>query len=61
MYIIKKGLVRLTKTLDEKKVKIEELKEGEFFGEMSLLEDYPRSAGRMKTGSPKAKCFRVLN
>jgi CRP/FNR family cyclic AMP-dependent transcriptional regulator len=44
MYIIKTGLVRLTKTINEKKVKIAELQENEFFGEMSLLEDYPRSA-----------------
>jgi CRP-like cAMP-binding protein len=44
MYIIKTGLIRLTKTVNEKKVKIAELKENEFFGEMSLLEDYPRSA-----------------
>jgi len=44
MYIIKTGLVRLTKTINEKKVKIAELKDNEFLGEMSLLEDYPRSA-----------------
>ena len=44
MYIIKEGIVRLMKTLNEKKVTIGELKEGEIFGEMSLLEDYPRSA-----------------
>lgn len=44
MYIIKEGLIKLTKTIDEEKVKIGELGEGEFFGEMSLLEDYPRSA-----------------
>jgi CRP-like cAMP-binding protein len=44
MYIIKKGLITLTKTVNEEKAKIAELGEGEFFGEMSLLEDYPRSA-----------------
>lgn len=44
MYIIKKGMIKLTKTINEEKVKIGELGEGEFFGEMSLLEDYPRSA-----------------
>lgn len=44
MYVIKKGMIKLTKTINEEKVKIGELGEGEFFGEMSLLEDYPRSA-----------------
>jgi len=44
MYFVKNGLIRLTKTLNGESVKIAELKEGEFFGEMSLLEEYPRSA-----------------
>lgn len=44
MYIIKKGLIKLTKTINEENITIAELEEGEFFGEMSLLEDYPRSA-----------------
>ena len=44
MYIIKKGLIKLTKTVNEERVKISELKDGEFFGEMALLDEYPRSA-----------------
>jgi CRP/FNR family cyclic AMP-dependent transcriptional regulator len=44
MHIIKRGLIKLTKTVNEERVKISELKDGEFFGEMSLLDDYPRSA-----------------
>jgi len=44
MYVVKKGLIQLTKTINEENVKIAELGEGEFFGEMSLLEGYPRSA-----------------
>ena len=44
MYFIKKGLIELTKTINNERVKIAELGEGEFFGEMSLIENYPRSA-----------------
>jgi CRP-like cAMP-binding protein len=44
MYILKKGLIKLTKTVNEERVKIGELKDGEFFGEMALLDEYPRSA-----------------
>ncbi len=44
MYFIKKGLIELTKTIKGERVKIAELGEGEFFGEMSLIENYPRSA-----------------
>ena len=44
MYIIKKGWIKLIKTINGEKVKIGELNDGEFFGEMSLLDDYPRSA-----------------
>ncbi len=44
MYFIKKGRIELTKTVNEERVKIAELGEGEFFGEMSLIENYPRSA-----------------
>jgi CRP/FNR family cyclic AMP-dependent transcriptional regulator len=44
MYFIKKGQIKITKTINEEKVNIAELGEGEFFGEMALLEDYPRSA-----------------
>jgi len=44
MYFVKKGLIKLTKTIDGEIAKIAEIGEGEFFGEMSLLEEYPRSA-----------------
>ncbi len=44
MYFIKKGLIELTKTINGERVKIAELGSGEFFGEMSLIENYPRSA-----------------
>ncbi len=40
-------LVKLTKLVNGEKVKIGELKEGDFFGEMALLDEYPRSAEAM--------------
>ncbi len=44
MYIIKRGRVKLTKLVNGEKVRIGELGEGDFFGEMALLDEYPRSA-----------------
>ncbi len=44
MYIIKEGLIELTKSINGERIKIAELGGGEFFGEMSLIENYPRSA-----------------
>ena len=44
MYFINKGRIELIKTINAERVKIAELGEGEFFGEMSLIDNYPRSA-----------------
>jgi CRP-like cAMP-binding protein len=43
MYIIQKGRVRLYKKAGEKKVTIEVLENGDFFGEMACLLNRPRS------------------
>jgi CRP/FNR family transcriptional regulator len=43
MYIIQKGRVRLYKRVGGKKVTIDILKEGDFFGEMACLLGQPRS------------------
>jgi CRP/FNR family cyclic AMP-dependent transcriptional regulator len=43
MYIIQKGRVRLYKKAGEKKVTIEVLENGDFFGEMACLLNLPRS------------------
>jgi len=58
MYFIKKGLIELTKTIDHERVKIAELGEGEFFGEMSLIENYPRSA--QATASMKTEVLGIF-
>ena len=44
MYIIKSGEIGLTKTEDGQEIKLAELQQGEFFGELSLLNDTPRTA-----------------
>jgi CRP-like cAMP-binding protein len=44
LYIIQKGSVKITKIVDNNEVLLAVLKQGDIFGEMSLLEDRPRSA-----------------
>ncbi|NLK46685.1 MAG: cyclic nucleotide-binding domain-containing protein [Treponema sp.] len=44
MYIIQEGQVKITKIIDTKEVVLAVLKKGDFFGEMALLENLPRSA-----------------
>ncbi|NOY08883.1 MAG: cyclic nucleotide-binding domain-containing protein [Spirochaetes bacterium] len=44
LYIIQKGRVRITKIVDNNEVLLAMLKTGDIFGEMSLLENKPRSA-----------------
>ncbi len=44
LYIIQKGQVKITKIMNANEVLLAVLKSGDIFGEMSLLEDKPRSA-----------------
>ena len=44
LYIIQKGSVKITKIVDNNEVLLAVLKQGDMFGEMSLLEAKPRSA-----------------
>lgn len=44
LYIIQKGSVKITKIVNDNEVLLALLKPGDIFGEMSLLEDKPRSA-----------------
>jgi CRP-like cAMP-binding protein len=44
MYIIQKGSVKITKILEDGEVMLALLKQGDMFGEMSLIESKPRSA-----------------
>jgi CRP-like cAMP-binding protein len=44
LYIIQKGSVKITKIVDNNEVLLAVLKQSDIFGEMSLLEEKPRSA-----------------
>jgi CRP/FNR family cyclic AMP-dependent transcriptional regulator len=44
MYVIRAGRVRVSRTSEGKEIEIGILKEGEFFGEMALVDNAPRSA-----------------
>ncbi len=44
MFVIRSGVVEVSKNLAEKEVVLARLYRGDFFGEMSLLESEPRSA-----------------
>ncbi len=44
LYIIQKGSVKISKIVDNNEVLLAVLKQGDIFGEMSLLENKPRSA-----------------
>ncbi|MBI9104037.1 MAG: cyclic nucleotide-binding domain-containing protein [Spirochaetales bacterium] len=44
LYIIQKGSIKITKIVNNNEVLLAVLKSGDIFGEMSLLEDQPRSA-----------------
>jgi CRP-like cAMP-binding protein len=44
MFIIQEGQVKITKIVNDNEVILAVLKKGEFFGEMALLENKPRSA-----------------
>lgn len=44
MYVILKGSVRVVHDSDGQSVELAVLKEGDFFGELSLIDDEPRSA-----------------
>jgi CRP-like cAMP-binding protein len=51
MYIVKSGRVQISKKLHGVMVKIATLEDGEFFGEMALFNDKPRSATAMALGA----------
>lgn len=47
MYIVMKGSVRIVKKIEGRQEEIVMLKSGDFFGELALLDGYPRTAAAM--------------
>lgn len=54
MFIIQKGEAEVTTTVNGKEMSLATLKRGDFFGEMSLLEEMPRSATVRAKGEVRA-------
>ena len=44
LYLIKSGMVKVVKSIENKEIEVAFLKEGSFFGEMALIDDRPRTA-----------------
>ena len=44
MFVIQSGRVRVTRTVDGREIELAELKEGDFFGEMAIIDREVRSA-----------------
>lgn len=44
MYIIEEGVIEIVRTLEAGERKLADLEQGDFFGELSLLDDQPREA-----------------
>ncbi len=57
MYIIQDGVVRISKTIDGREHKLAELGKGEFFGEMAIVSNTPRSATAVAAGTVEILAF----
>ena len=57
MYVIQAGRVRVVQEVDDKEVPLAELKTGEIFGEMAIVERKPRSASVRAIG--RARVLRI--
>jgi len=61
LYIIQEGKVKITKFVNNAEVLLAVLKKGDIFGEMSLLDNKPRSASAIAFGSVKLMAINKSN
>lgn len=61
MYIIQEGKVKITKLVNNNEVLLAVLKKGDIFGEMSLLDNKPRSASAIAFGQTKLMAVNKAN
>lgn len=61
LYIIQEGKVKITKLVDNNEVLLAVLKKGDIFGEMSLLDNKPRSASAIAFGPTKLMAVSKAN
>ncbi|OGF51570.1 MAG: hypothetical protein A2044_03860 [Candidatus Firestonebacteria bacterium GWA2_43_8] len=57
MYIIRTGTIKLLKRVEGKEVAVATMKQGDFFGEIALLDESPRSATAVAEGKTKILGF----
>jgi CRP/FNR family transcriptional regulator, cyclic AMP receptor protein len=57
MYIIKSGIVEISKIITSKKIVLTKLDDGSIFGEISLVEDTPRDATAKSIGKTEVLTF----
>ncbi len=61
LYIIQEGKVKITKLVNDNEILLAVLKKGDIFGEMSLLDNKPRSASAIAFGPTKLMAVTKTN
>ncbi len=61
LFIIQEGKVKITKLVDNNEILLAVLKKGDIFGEMSLLDNKPRSASAISFGPTKLMAVSKAN
>jgi len=61
LYIIQEGKIKITKLVNNNEILLAVLKKGDIFGEMSLLDNKPRSASAISFGNAKLMVVSKVN